>query len=88
MTRQQERILIYMEESGSITPLEAFAELGVTKLATRVSELRREGIPIVKSSETRKNRFGETVTYARYSLPQDKDTIANEKRWSIEGEAR
>ena len=41
MTRQQERILIYMEESGSITPLEAFAELGVTKLATRVSELRR-----------------------------------------------
>lgn len=59
MTRQQERILIYMEACGSITPLEAFAELGVTKLATRVSELRREGIPIVKSSETRKNRFGE-----------------------------
>lgn len=88
MTRQQERILIYMEVCGSITPLEAFAELGVTKLATRVSELRREGIPIVKSSETRKNRFGETVTYARYSLPQDKDTRANDKRWSIEGETR
>lgn len=88
MTRQQERILIYMEESGSITPLEAFAELGVTKLATRVSELRREGIPIVKSSETRKNRFGETVTYARYSLPQDKDVRAHDERWSIEGEAR
>ena len=88
MTRQQERILIYMEACGSITPLEAFAELGVTKLATRVSELRREGIPIVKSSETRKNRFGETVTYARYSLPQDKDTRANDTRWSIEGEAR
>lgn len=88
MTRQQERILVYMEACGSITPLEAFAELGVTKLATRVSELRREGIPIVKSSETRKNRFGETVTYARYSLPQDKDTRANDKRWSIEGETR
>lgn len=88
MTRQQERILVYMEACGSITPLEAFAELGVTKLATRVSELRREGIPIVKSSETRKNRFGETVTYARYSLPQDKDTRAHDKRWSIEGEAR
>lgn len=88
MTRQQERILIYMEESGSITPFEAFAELGVTKLATRVSELRREGIPIVKSSETRKNRFGETVRYARYSLPQDKDARAHDERWSIEGEAR
>ena len=88
MTRQQERILVYMEACGGITPLEAFAELGVTKLATRVSELRREGIPIVKSSETRKNRFGETVTYARYSLPQDKETRANDKRWSIEGEAR
>ena len=88
MTRQQERILIYMEESGSITPLEAFAELGGTKLATRVSELRREGIPIVKSSETRKNRFGETVTYARYSLPQDKDARAHDERWGIEGEAR
>lgn len=88
MTRQQERILVYMEACGSITPLEAFAELGVTKLATRVSELRREGIPIVKSSETRKNRFGETVRYARYSLPQDKDARAHDERWSIEGEAR
>lgn len=88
MTRQQERILIYMETYGSISPYEAFGDLGISKLATSISELRREGIPIIKRNETRKNRFGETVTYARYSLPQDKDTRANDKRWSIEGEAR
>lgn len=87
MTRQQERILIYMETYGSISPYEAFGDLGISKLATRVSELRREGIPIIKRNETRKNRFGETVTYARYSLPQNKNTTLRDDRWSIEGEA-
>ena len=34
---QREQILLYLHTFGSITPMEAFADLGITKLATRVS---------------------------------------------------
>ena len=59
---QGERILKYIDEKGSITPM----ELGVTKLATRISELRRGGEKIEKRYVTATNRFGEKVQYMEY----------------------
>lgn len=67
---QGERIVKYMQDFGSITPMEAFSELGITKLATRVSELRREGVKIHKEPVDRKNRYGELVRYMQYSLDE------------------
>jgi hypothetical protein len=63
---QGERILKYIDEKGSITPMEAFAELGITKLATRISELRRGGEKIEKRYVTGTNRFGEKIQYMEY----------------------
>lgn len=65
---QAEKIKDYMERFGSISPYEAFRDLGITKLATRVSEMRREGIVIISDWQKNKNRFGESVTYKRYWL--------------------
>lgn len=65
---QRERIYDYMIVFGSITPMEAFADLGITKLATRVSEMREEGIHIIGEWESKKNRFGKTIRYMRYRL--------------------
>ena len=48
---QHARILRYMETHKGITPMEAFSELGITKLATRVGEMIRNGIEIVKMWE-------------------------------------
>lgn len=62
------RIISYMLRHGSITPYEAFSDLGITKLATRVGELRRKGVEIDSTRETRANRFGDNVTYMRYFL--------------------
>ncbi len=65
---QNDRVLDYMEEFGSITQLEAFADLGVSRLAARISDLKDEG-HIIKSELVKvKNRFGETSTVSRYSL--------------------
>ena len=64
---QGERILKYIDEKGSITPFEAFTELGVTKLATRVSELRRAGEKIQKKMVSGTNRFGEKIQYMEYT---------------------
>lgn len=68
---QGERIVKYMSDFGAITPMEAFGELGITKLATRVSELRREGYKIKKTPVNRTNRYGEPVRYMQYSLEKE-----------------
>lgn len=65
---QCERVLAYIEEKGSITQLEALNELGVFRLASRVSDLRKHGYPITSKMETVKNRFGENCKIKRYSL--------------------
>lgn len=65
---QGEKIIIYIFEKGSISPMEAFADLGITKLATRIGELKKQGYKFKQEFETSTNRFGEPVRYMRYSL--------------------
>lgn len=72
MKRQHERILAYINEHGSITPMEAFSELGITKLSTRIGEMIVDGIEIEKEREQGINRFGEKVTYMRYRKGEKK----------------
>lgn len=65
---QRQRILAYIDDFGSISPFEAFRDLGITKLASRVSELiYQDGIAIRKQKEYALNRYGEQVHYMRYS---------------------
>lgn len=67
---QSMKIMEYMTKYGSITPFEAFRDLGITKLATRISEMQREGVKIHKEWETSKNRDGQPVSYKRYRLEE------------------
>lgn len=66
---QRERVYRYMQEFGEITPMDAFNDLGVTKLATVISLLIREdNKPIIKEWTKSKNRFGETVSFMKYRI--------------------
>lgn len=65
---QAERILEYIEEFGSITQLEALKDLGVMRLASRISDLKKQGVPIRSEIEVVKNRYGENCHIKRYSL--------------------
>ena len=65
---QNERIIAYINEFGSITQMDAFQDLGVFRLASRISDLKRLGYPIVSKTETVRNRFGEPCSIKRYSL--------------------
>ena len=67
---QGERIINYIKQFGSITPMEAFMDLGITKLATRISELSQEGVEFYKEYMKTKNRFGEPAYYMRYWLKE------------------
>lgn len=71
---QHELILDYVNEFGSITPMEAFSELGITKLATRIGEIERGGeITFNHTRVTRENRYGKPVTFCRYTLKENND---------------
>lgn len=80
---QRERIMLYIADFGSITPWEAFTELGCTKLATRISELIAQGVDIRKEPMTTKNRYGQTCTYMKYSFGE-KAKSAEGEEWEIQ----
>ena len=65
---QAERILAYIEEFGSITQMDALRDLGCMRLASRISDLKKQGYPIKSEVEAVKNRFEETCYIKRYSL--------------------
>lgn len=65
---QNDRILAYIDRFGSITQLEALQDLGIMRLASRISDLKRLGHPIVSEMETVENRFGEKCYIKRYSM--------------------
>lgn len=69
-TTQKQQILEYIDCFGSITPMDAFGDLGITKLATRISEMRKEGWKFKIESVKSKNRYGKPIRYAKYSFPE------------------
>lgn len=65
---QRDRVLSYIQEFGSITRRESFVDLGVVELSSRIGELESMGYQFNRETETSKNRYGDSVSYTRYSL--------------------
>lgn len=65
---QQDRILNYIRDFGSISPLEAFRDLGCMRLAAQIFELQKKGYKFDHIMQTGANRYGETIHYMRYSF--------------------
>ena len=70
---QKEMVLKYIADFGSITPMQAFSDLGITKLATRISEMRRDGMRFKIQAVKSKNRYGKPTRFARYSFPDESE---------------
>lgn len=68
MITQKALILQYLKDFGSISTWQAFADLGITRLPARISDLKDDGyvfrVEVCKS----KNRYGKTVNYNKYSI--------------------
>lgn len=63
---QAQKVLEYIRQFGSITQLEALRDLGVMRLASRVSDLRKQGYNIVGKREAVENRYEEVTYIKRY----------------------
>jgi hypothetical protein len=66
--KQTDLVLDYMKKNGSISSMEAFHKLGITRLSGRIFELRQSGHKITRITETTTNRYGNTTNYGRYFL--------------------
>lgn len=65
---QKALILEYMEEHGSITPLEAERHIGCMRLGARIWDLRHDGYDIISELVVVETRGGGRATVARYRL--------------------
>ena len=70
MNPQNKEVLDYLTENPSLTSMEAFSKLGITRLAARIHELRQEGVSIDKETiEAKKGTY-----IARYFLSSKGNT--------------
>lgn len=66
LTKRLQRVFDYMLEFGSITSLQAFVDLGETRLSGAIFELKKKGMHITSEDVSVKNRYGENRRITKY----------------------
>ena len=67
---QRQQIIKYIEDFGHITSYEAYIDLGITQLATRIKELKEQGYVFNYTWVTKKNRYNKPVRFKEYKLAE------------------
>ena len=65
---QNQRVINYLSQGNKITSLDAWKELGIMRLASRIYDIKRQGVAIQKEQIIVKNRFGENCTVSQWSM--------------------
>ena len=68
LSKAQQRVFDYMVEFGSITTLQAFVDLGESRLSAMIFELKKKGVHITDERKTVKNRWGESRSIKEYRI--------------------
>lgn len=66
LTKRLQRVFDYMMEFGSITSLQAFVDLGETRLSGAIYELKKKNVHIVCEDVNVKNRYDEKRRVTKY----------------------
>lgn len=74
---QRLRVMQHLKEGKTLTSLEALRLYGIMRLPNRISELRRRGEQIEKTTITVENKYGEAVRVAEYRLKADNVELFN-----------
>ena len=65
---QKEMVIKYINDFGCITSYEAYVDLGITQLATRIKELKEQGYVFSYEWISKKNRYGKPIRFKKYKL--------------------
>ena len=63
---QLDAVMYHLKTEKTLTSMEAIQEYGITRLAEYIRQIRNMGYSITTEDVTNKNRFGNSVTYAKY----------------------
>lgn len=66
MINQRNAIIKYIDDFGSITSYEAYSDLGIMQLATRIKELKERGYTFKTEWIKKKNRYGKDTKFKKY----------------------
>ena len=72
---QEEKILSYLKEGNTLTSMTAFNYFGITKLASRISDLRKKGHPIKNDLVKVETRYEQPVKIAKYYYGESKESL-------------
>lgn len=73
---QNLKVLNHLRNKGPLTPLAAMNSYGITRLAARINDLRKEGHEIQTKMITVQNRDFDKVRIAEYRmLPPEQPTL-------------
>lgn len=65
---QLDQILAALENGDSLTALDALEDYGCSRLASRITDLKRKGYPVASRMVTRCNRYGRLCRVAEYYM--------------------
>ena len=69
---QEDRILDYLDRHPEgLTQFEAIKDLGILRLASRISDLKRDGHKITSERVKVRNRWGEECSVSRYYFAKE-----------------
>ena len=58
-------------KTGTVSPWYAINNLGNTRLSASIFELKKDGHEISMKMEKGTNKFGDNITYSRYTLVKE-----------------
>lgn len=68
LSKGQQRVFDYMLEHGQISSLDAFINLGETRLSAMIFELKKKGVHISSERKEVRNRWGEKRFIKEYRI--------------------
>ena len=75
---QKQKVMRHLNQYGTITPLDAFRDYGIMRLAAVIFNLKEDGHDILSDMTSSSNRFGEKVNFSEYTLQWFKNNRKNE----------
>jgi len=65
---QKQKVFRHLNQIGPLTPVQAFFDYSIMRLAAIVFDLKDDGYDIKTTILKSENKFGEPVNYAQYTL--------------------
>lgn len=68
LSKAEQRVFDYMVEFGSITTLQAFVDLGESRLSAMIFNLKKKGVHIADERKQVSNRYNEKRYVKEYRI--------------------